>query len=86
MDEKEFREKYENKLKKFGYEFDRNGENEKFIQINYINKEKDALLIIGIDKETEETIAELLFFDGPEKKAEYDLTIDELFKFLEEAW
>jgi len=85
MDEKEFREKYENKLKKFGYEFDRNGENEKFIQINYINKEKDALLIIGIDKETEETIAELLFFDGPEKKAEYDLTIDELFKFLEEA-
>ena len=83
MNDEEFRKNYEKKLKKFGYKFDGYSENEKYTAINYRNKKKDTLLIIAIDKENKETIAELLFFDGPEKKAEYDLTIDELFKFLE---
>jgi len=82
MNEKEFREKYENKLKEYGYFF-YGIEDETDDQYNilfYVNKEKD-LLIIGYDKETKKITAQLLPFK--EKKAEYDLTIDELFEFLE---
>jgi len=80
--EKEFRKKYDEKLNEFGFKYDGTSEGEKYTAINYLDKE-GAWLIIGIDKETKETRAELLYFDGPENKAEYDFTIDELFEFLE---
>ena len=84
MEEKEFRKNYERKLKKFGYKFDGSFENESNKALSYRNKKKDSLIVIVLNKENKNTITSLLFFDGMKSKAKYDVSIDELFKYLEE--
>jgi len=84
MDLKEFKEKYENKLKEFGYEFDGAGEHGDWIQINYINKEKNTLITFGVDKKSNDAFANLLIFEGKEIKTEHNFPkLNELFEFLE---
>jgi len=84
MDKEEFRKKYEKKVEKFGYKFDGAGEHEDYIQINYINKKKNTLLVFGVDKESNDAFAQLLVFEDEKMKTEYNFpTLDELFKFLE---
>jgi len=83
MELKEFREKYDNRLKEFGYEFDASGDHGNWVQVNYINKKKNTLITITLDKKSNYIPLSLLIFEGTEIKKRYDLTIDELFEFLE---
>jgi len=85
MELEDFRKKYERKLKKFGYEFDASSDHGTWVQVNYINKKKNSLITITLDKKSDYIPLELLIFEGREIKKRYDFTIDELFKFLEEA-
>ena len=85
MEDKEFRKNYERRLKKFGYKFDGAGEHGDYIQINYINKKKNTLIVFGVGKKSNDVFAQLLVFEGEKIKTEYDFpAIDELFKYLEE--
>jgi len=87
MEEKDFRKNYERRLKKFGYKFDSSFENESQKALSFRNNKKDSLIVIVLnkeDRENKDTIASLLFFDGMKSKAKYDVSIDELFNFLEE--
>ena len=84
MNEEDFRKKYEGRLKKFGYKFDGKFENEDYKALSYRNEKKDSLIVIVLSKENKNNFASLLFFDGMNESAKYDITIDELFKFLEE--
>jgi hypothetical protein len=83
MEEKEFRKNYEGKLKKFGYKFDDRFENEDYKALSYKNNKKDSLIVVVLSKENKGNIASLLYFDGMQNKAKYDVSIDELFEFLE---
>ena len=83
MKKEDFRKNYEGKLKKFGYKFDGSFENEDYEALSYRNKKKDSLIIFVLNKESKGTIASLLFFDGMKSQAKYDVSIDELFEFLE---
>jgi len=84
MNVEDFREKYEKKLEKFGYKFDGAGEHGDYIQINYINKKKNTLLVFGVGKKSNDVFAQLLVFEGEKIKTKYHFpAIDELFKFLE---
>ena len=83
MELEEFRKKYDEKLKKFGYQFDASGDHGNWVVVNYINKKKNTLITITLDKKSNYIPLRLLVFEGTEIKKTYDLTIDELFNFLE---
>jgi len=85
-EEKEkFRKEFEDRLVKMGFHFNQAKDRKDWLSIEYMIKNENHLIDVFIykDKNDNKEWANLVFFQ-PEQKFYNNITIDEMFKILEE--